>query len=332
MAAAPPDSMQGVLPQRLEPMLAVLEPEAFDDPERIFEVKWDGVRALAFISRGRVRLQTRNFMDISAPFADIGKALLGAVRGDGIVLDGELVSPDENGVPRLPRVMRRIHDQARMTEPVPVNFEVFDVLYRGYQPVMKEPLMRRKALLKETLQANDTLHICHFEEEAGIAFFEAATRLGLEGVVAKTKNSIYTPGKRSRNWLKVKAHKTGNVVVGGYTIGGGARKELFGGLLVGVYDRKGLRFIGSVGGGFQGQDLDVLYSLVTKLHADECPFVEPPAVDRLLYWCQPVMVLSVKFGELTEDGHLRFPVFKGLRPDMDPRDCTLTALKASEGA
>ena len=317
----------GTLPQRIEPMLAVLAPEPFDAPDRLFEVKWDGIRAIAFVSRGQVRFQSRNLKDITAPFSDVAAELLRSLDADGVALDGELVSPDKDGVPRLPRVMQRVHAEGAAALSIPVDYEVFDILYRGYEPVMREPLMRRKALLRETLQPTDRVHICHYEEQSGLAFFEAATKLGLEGIIAKQRQGLYVPGKRSRSWLKIKAFKTANAVVGGYTIGGGSRKELFGSLLLGAYDRKGLRYLGNVGGGFQAEDLDLLLSLLSPLISDTCPFTETPDVGKLLYWCEPRLVVQVKYGEVTESGHLRFPIFKALRPDVDPRECTLAGVR-----
>ena len=310
-------------------MLAVLAPEPFDAEDRIFEVKWDGIRALAFISNGRVRLQSRNQKDITSPFSDVAANLADAVHADGLVLDGELVSLDRNRVPRLRRVMQRMHDQGRLAERFPVSYEAFDILYKDYRPVLREPLMRRKHLLNEALSPSTSIHLCHFVEGEGITFFRAATDLGLEGMVAKQKNSLYIPGKRNRSWLKIKANKTGNLVVGGYTIGGGRRKELFGSVLLGAYDRGRLRFLGSVGGGFSKEDMTLTHSLLTQLHTNVCPFVNPPQVQRLLYWCEPGLVFQVKYGELTEAGHLRFPVFMGLRPDTEPKDCTVAALKGA---
>lgn len=315
------------LPQRLEPMLAVQAPEPFDSPDRIFEVKWDGIRTLAFISRGRVLLQSRNLRDITEPFADVAEALAHAVHADGVVLDGELVALDRDGLPQLPRVMQRLHGAGRLSPKDTVHFQLFDILYRGYLPLLREPLWRRKTRLHETVLPSSTIQICHFEEGEGVAFFDAAAGLGLEGMVAKNKHSFYYPGKRSRHWLKVKGHRTANLVVGGYTFGGGPRRELFGSLLLGAYERKGLRFVGSVGGGFSNEDLKLTYSLLSQLHTGACPFANPPVVQRLLYWCEPRLAIQVRYGELTEGGHLRFPIFTALRPDIEPADCTLEALR-----
>ena len=310
-------------------MLAVSAPEPFDSPSKIFEVKWDGIRAIAVVENGQVRLHTRGLKDISDPFADIGGALLEALDGrQGVVVDGELVAMGEDGVPHLHRVMERWHQGPLAREPVPVSFEVFDILFHGGRSVLGEPLFRRKALLHETVTPNDLVHVCHFEDGEGIALYEASTKLGLEGIVAKDKQSPYQPGKRSRHWLKVKHTRSANLVVGGYTFGGGQRKELFGSLLLGAYDGGRLRYVGSVGGGFSKRDLELTYGALTQLHTERCPFVEQPQVQRFLYWCQPALVVQVSYGEFTEQRHLRFPIFTALRPDVDPRDCTLEAIRA----
>ncbi len=320
-------SPKGVLPQRLEPMLAVPAPEPFDAPDRIFEVKWDGIRALAFISKGRARLQSRNLKEITGPFSDVAAELAYAIHSDGVVLDGELVSLDKKGLPHLPKVMQRIHEQGSLAPKPPVSYQIFDILYKDYRSLMREPLMQRKRLLSQTVGAAGAVQLCHFVEGEGTTFFQGATDLGLEGMVAKLKNSLYQPGKRSRSWLKVKATKTANLVVGGYTIGGGNRKEMFGSVLLGVHDRKGLRFLGSVGGGFAKDEMELTHKMLTQLQSEDCPFFNAPQVDRLLYWCRPLLVMQVKYGELTEAGHLRFPIFLALRPDIDPSACTVPALE-----
>ena len=318
-----------VRPSSIEPMLAVSAPEPFDSPDKIFEVKWDGIRAIAVVQDGRVRIHTRGLKDISESFADVGTALLGALRGrEGMVLDGELVAVGEDGVPHLHRVMERWHQGPLARNPIAVNFEVFDILYDGGASLLKEPLAARKSVLHEAVVPNDIVHVSHFEDGEGIALYEASTKLGLEGIVAKDKRSIYQPGKRSRHWLKVKHTRSANMVVGGYTFGGGARKELFGSLLLGAYDGAELRYVGSVGGGFTKEDLEVTYGALTQLHTERCPFAEPPEVQRFLYWCQPVLVVQVSYGEFTEQRHLRFPIFSALRPDVAARDCTLEAIRA----
>ena len=315
-----------LIPQHIEPMLAVAAPEPFDSPDKLFEIKWDGIRAIAVIEDGRVRIQTRGMKDISEPFADIADDLRKTVRGDGVVLDGELIALDEEGVPRLHRVMERWHQGPHTRRRIPASFEVFDILYAEGQPLLREPLYRRKAYLNDAVEPSSKVHVCHYEDGEGVALFEAACDLGLEGIVAKDKASVYEPGKRSRHWLKIKHSRTANLVVGGYTFGGGARKELFGSLLLGAYQGSELKFVGSVGGGFTKQDLEITYGALTQLHSDRSPFAQAPRVERFLYWCEPVLVVQVNYGEFTEQRHLRFPVFTSLRPDVSARECTIGAI------
>jgi bifunctional non-homologous end joining protein LigD len=222
--------------------------------------------------------------------------------------------------------MERWHQGTRTRKRVQVSFEVFDILYRDGRSLMREPLYRRKMHLNDTVEPNALVHVCHYEEGEGIALFDAARDLGLEGIVAKDKQSVYQPGKRSRHWLKIKHSRTANLVIAGYTFGGGARKELFGSLLLGAYDGGKMWYVGSVGGGFSKQDLEFTYAAITQLHTDESPFVEDPRVEKLLFWCEPVLAVQVNYGEFTEQRHLRFPIFSALRPDVDPHDCTLEAI------
>lgn len=311
---------------RVEPMLASSAPEPFDSPDKLFEIKWDGIRAIAVIEDGVVRIHTRGMQDISGPYHDVGAALLKAFDGKSVVLDGELIAMDDEGVPRLHRVMERWHQGRLSRKPVPVSFEIFDILHRDGKSLMREPLYRRKAFLNECIKPNDLIHICHYEEGEGIALFEAARDLGLEGIVAKDKSSRYEPGKRSKHWLKVKHSHSANLVVGGYTFGGGARKELFGSLLLGAYEGGKLRYVGSVGGGFSKQDLDVTFATITQLHTVECPFADTPVVEKFSFWCSPVLAVQVNYGEFTEQRHLRFPIFSALRPDVAAKDCLLDAI------
>ena len=307
-------------------MLAVAAPEPFDSPDKLYEVKWDGIRAIATIEDGKVRIHTRGNKDISEAFHDVCDALRKAVHGDGVVLDGELIAMDDEGIPRLHCVMERWHQGRLATKPVPVSFEVFDILYRDGKSLMREPLYRRKAHLNDCLEPNDIAHVCHYEEGEGVALFEAVRDLGLEGIVAKDKASTYQPGKRSRHWLKVKHSRTANLVVGGYTFGGGARKELFGSLLLGAYDKGKLHYMGSVGGGFSKADLDLTYAAITQLHRDDSPFLDAPKIEKFVYWCEPALPVQVNYGEFTELRNLRFPIFSALRPDVNAADCTLAAI------
>lgn len=308
-------------------MLASTAREPFDDPDKLFEVKWDGIRAIAVVENGSARLHTRGLKDISEAFDDVCAALLDAVKAGRAVLDGELIALDEGGVPRLQKVMLRWHPGRRTTKTVPVSFEVFDILHRDGQSLMALPLTKRKAVLNDTITPNDLVHVTHYEEGEGVTLYEAARGLGLEGIVGKDKASRYEPGRRSKHWVAIEHSRSANLVVGGYTFGGGGRKEMFGSLLLGAYDGNDLRYVGSVGGGFSPSDVEMVYGAITHLHRDTSPFADPPVVDKLLYWCEPALVVSVEYGEFTAQRQLRFPIFEAVRPDLGPRDCTIEAVR-----
>lgn len=329
MAAGPVPavSLLGALPTRLAPMLAVPRPEAFDSTDHIFEVWWEGIRVSASIEGGSVVLRSRSQQDVTPYFPEVAKALRKRVRGDGIVLDGILTAPDGKGVPRVAGILRRTHGRDEESRSVVVAFQLFDLLYRDFRPLLRYPLLRRKHALKECVDPDETVQLGHYEEGTGLAFFEAATRLGLPGMVAKEKTSLYTPGRRNSAWVQVLANREANVVIGGYTLGDPARKEPFGNLLLGAYDAEGLRYLGSVAGGFHQDDGAIMGSLLHERQSDECPFVDPPRMGKLLYWCEPSLVARIGYGEVSASGQLQFAVYKGLRPDLEARDCAIERLQ-----
>ena len=328
-------SVDRALPKRLEPMLAVSARDPFDAPDKLFELKWDGIRVIAAIERSGVRLLSRSQRDVTAVYPEIVEGLRSAVARDGVVLDGELIALDQEGRPNFPLVMQRLHRQGvrSVAEPMAISFETFDILYEDFESVMRAPLTERKERLAAAVGSNDTIHLSHFELANGLAFFAGVQRMGLEGMVAKDVDSLYQPGRRSKQWVKVKTSRSANFVVGGYTFGGGRRKDFFGSLLLGAYDvERRLQYVGAVGGGFDGATLEAMKGLLTDLQTAAGPFAEAPVVDRLMFWCDPRLVIQVKYGELTDAGQLRFPIFVTVRPEIDPRDCTLEAVEeASTG-
>lgn len=313
------------LPPTIKPMLATLAAQPFDSTEHIFEVKWDGVRVLAFIEAGQLRLQGRNLGSITYQYPELHH-LLDQVQGDGIVLDGEIISLDGMGHPDFERLQQRLklHEPAAVAlaaKRQPVHYQIFDLLYLDGQSVMEEPLWRRKNLLHHLLTPSSWAQATDFVEREGMALFEAVRSHRLEGVVAKAKDSPYVSGKRTSAWLKFKAMRQGKFVIGGYTLGG-RRKELFNSLLLGTYQQGRLRYVGSVSGGFDEVAMREIYARLEPLVTSTCPFLAPPAIPRLIHWCQPGLVCQVKYGEWTREGRLRFPLFAALRSDLDPSDCT----------
>ena len=204
------------LPATLRPMLARLARRPFDSPDHLFELKWDGIRALAFVDRGHVRLLGRNSRDITATFPELS-SLPTQVDAGSAVLDGELVCLDQHGHPSYPRLARRLDKLSdRKARRDLVHFIAFDLLYLESRSMMGEPLLHRKSRLQEVLKPSEIAQACDFIEGDGEAFFQAACEHGLEGVVAKDKSSLYFPGRRSHHWLKVKRVRESEFVIGGY--------------------------------------------------------------------------------------------------------------------
>ena len=330
-----PSAQRGPLPRTIQPMLAVLGWEPFDSPSHIFEVKWDGVRALAFVEAGKVRLQDRYLRDMTGQYPEL-QGLGQQVLGGGTVLDGEIVALDETGRPDFSRLRERLvawdpEEARKLANRTPVTFQTFDVLYWEGRPVMDYPLWRRKSLLHRITRPAWFLGVPDFVEREGVAFFEAARQHDLEGVMAKERESAYRPGERTSAWLKLKMYQKEEFVIGGFTYGGRwscgkppRRREPFASLLLGLYDRQGeLRCVGEVAGNFTEAGIQETAGLLDALVSRGCPFREEPHVQRLVFWCRPELVASVRFAEWTRRGRLRFPVFEGLRPDMPPSSCRL---------
>ena len=311
------------LPSSMKPMLGRLARQPFDSPTHLFELKWDGMRSLAFIANRELRLVSRNGRNVTTQFPELAD-MPTLVNSDSVLLDGELVCLDNDGRPSFSRLQHLLQSK-RVTRnrSHPAHFIAFDLLYADGRSVMKEPLIDRKSRLQDLLQPTDLIQPCEFVEEDGTAFFQATCELGLEGIMAKERSSIYLPGERSPHWLKIKRIRESEFVIGGYSFGG-ARKELFSSLLLGLYDTEGqLSYVGSVGTGFSQNEAKSIYSELLIRHVDHRPFSSAPDVKRLIHWCQPEMVCQVEYGEFTMDGKLRYPTYLRLREDKSPADCTL---------
>ena len=309
------------LPKTLKPMLSRLARQPFDSPDHLFELKWDGIRALAFIEGGSVRLLNRGSRDITPGFPELS-GLPKQVKADRVILDGELVCLDTLGHPSYSRLQQRLRrPEGIKATRNPVHFIAFDLLYMDGRSVMREPLHRRKNFLHDLLEPSKITQACDFIERDGEAFFHATCELGLEGIVAKDKYSLYFPGKRSQHWLKVKRVRESEFVIGGYTFGG-ARRELFSSLLLGLYDNDNqLIFVGQVGTGISSSLAKELSSALADIHTAECPFESLPEVQKLIFWCRPEQACQVAYGEFSEEGRLVYPIFKALRDDKSPGEC-----------
>ena len=303
-------------------MLPTLVEKPFDDNEWLFELKWDGFRAICTIrSKDKYELISRNGLVMNKKFPEL-EGLAGDFTRTPLVLDGEIVSLDAKGRSSFQRLQRRFKPGAGGDdEPGDIVYAVFDLLYDGSKDLRRTPLERRKAQLAKLLRsgAKHTIYSKHVIGK-GKQLFEVARRQGQEGIVAKRSDSVYQE-RRSRDWLKIKAHLEQEFVVGGWTDPQGSRTG-FGALLLGVYDKGTLAFVGGVGTGF---DTDLLRSISTKLKTlatKTCPFAvpPPPPIARTSHWVKPKLVAEVKFAEWTAEGLLRQPVFLGLRDDKDPKD------------
>ena len=312
-------------PASVKPMLAKLTDGPFDAEGWLFEPKMDGFRLLAFVERGSVRLRSRNGNDMTALYPEVAEELR-AQPHESFVLDGEVVVLDEAGLPSFGLMQRRMggphapREGGRASATGVLMYYPFDLLYLDGYNVRRAPLSERKDLLARMLAPGDVVRPIEYAVGGGEAFYAAATRLGLEGVVAKRVDSVYEPGRRGTAWLKIKATQSQEMVVGGYSAGAGARASTFGSLLVGYYEDDTLRFAARVGTGFDQAALDDLYERLQPLRVEESPFAPDPELGVAGdVWLRPELVARVKFAEWGAGEHLRAPVFLGLEPDRDPR-------------
>lgn len=323
-ASAVPGARRAAFPASLAPMLATLTDRPFSDPAWLFEPKLDGVRALALIRSGKVKLLSRRGLDATNQYPSLVEELKLQPERE-LVLDGEIVALDEAGRPSFQLLQQRLNlsreaDIRRAEAKIPVLYYVFDLLYLGGYDLRGVPLTQRKALLERALLTSDGVTLLEAFEEDGEAAYEAAVEHGLEGVVAKRSDSTYESGRRSRRWLKVKATLSDEFVVGGYSRGLGSRADTFGALLLGYYEDGRLVYVGHVGSGFDDRTLAELRKRLDSIRSDDCPFAQKPPLKTLATWVRPELVVEVKFAQRTQEGYLRAPVFLRLRDDKPPAD------------
>ncbi len=330
------------MPKVIHPMLATPTAKAFDNPDWLFEIKWDGYRAVAFIEDGRVRLVSRNQNDLTRQFPELG-TLPQFVPAQRAILDGEIVALDGEGRPSFSLMQQRTGFQPGKRrlpgrEGVPVIYYAFDLLYLDGLDLRRVALEQRKQLLQERIAAggagaSDVVHFSDHYAEKGLALLEAAKQRGLEGIVAKKRSSAYQE-KRSSDWLKIKITQRQECVIGGYTDPEGSR-EYFGALVLGLYDKKGrLIHVGQAGTGFDQRMLKDIFSRLQPLKTRENPFYGEIGGLRKVQFVRPELVAEIKFAEWThetEDGgmKLRAPVFMGLRADKSAEECRLEEAIAS---
>ena len=300
------------MPKAVQPMLATVAREPFDHPDWIYEVKWDGYRAVAEIRESGVSLYSRNLISFNKKFFPVVEAL--RKFGFDAVLDGEIVVVDDQGRPDFQKLQ---HYQDSGSDNL--LYYVFDLLYFNGHDLTSLPLLRRKELLKKILPSSPRIKFSDHIVKEGVLFYNVVKEKGLEGIIAKHSQSAYEPGKRSRQWLKVKTQQTQEGVIAGFTEPGGGRKY-FGALVLGAYEGNDLTFIGHVGGGFAERDLKDLRERLDTLVQKECPFKVQPETNAPVTWVKPELVCEVGFSGWTEDDVMRQPVFLRLREDKAARE------------
>jgi len=318
------------LPGALRPMLAVTGPAPRDPDHWALEMKWDGVRALAYIERGQVRLMSRTERDITVAYPELAR--LGAATiptsHKQLLLDGEIVVFGEGGWPEFEALQPRMHvgsasQAALLAGQTPVTYLVFDLLQLDGRPLLDLEYTQRRALLEELALAGPYWQTPPWFPGGDFdAVRSVSLAHGMEGVVAKRLDSRYVPGVRTGSWRKIKNVRTQEAVVAGYKPGKGNRTGQVGSLLIGVNDASGLVYAGHVGTGFTDETLRLLGDRLRPLRRPDSPFdgPVPPEHARPAVWVEPRLVVQVSFDRWTKAGRMRAPVYKGLRDDIDPSD------------
>ncbi len=292
-----------------KPMLAMRADKPFDGVDWLYEIKWDGYRALAYLNGKKVELLSRNEQSFTSKFSSLTKALKDwNVKA---VIDGEIIAENENGYADF----QALQNFARKGKEAKLVYYVFDVLWYEGKDVRHLDLVKRKDLLKKIVPAdNSVIRYSDHIVEKGINFFELARKQGLEGVMAKKTTSEYVTGSRTDNWLKIKNDQVTEAIICGYTKGRNSR-QYFGAVILGKYINRKLTYIGHSGSGFNDDELKEMHNRFEELTTEECPFKEIPKTNMPAIWLKPELVCEVKFAEWTSDNILRQPIFKGLRND-----------------
>jgi len=324
------------MPKLVKPMLATLVDEPFDDPDWLCEVKWDGYRAMAYVNKGDVEILSRNNKSFNEKYYPL-RQLLEKWKINAVV-DGEIVVLNENGQSNFGHLQNW-----RSEADGELAYYVFDILWYDGRNLMELPLERRRKVLEEILpKDDDRIRLSQIFNAKGTDFFEAAKQMGLEGIIAKKKDSVYSPDLRSKEWLKIKAQKRQEVVIGGFTKNEASGKK-FSSLLLGVYENNALSYVGKVGTGFsdklQAEMMEKFKPLLTK----KMPFTHEPDVNSpsrfrpnppkaTAYWLKPELVCEVSFAEVTGDGVFRHPSFESLRGDKKAKDVVREVETATKAA
>jgi len=330
-----PDDLQSIVdaapkqpfPASVKPMLATLVDKPFDDSSWSFEIKWDGYRALALLNEGQVNLKSRNEKSFNEKFYSV----LNALKGWNVnaVIDGEITVTSQRGISNFGALQNWRSEADGL-----LIFYTFDLLWLQGKDLTDLPLTERRSILRSLIpEADEVIRFSENFDGQGVEVFEAAMSLGLEGIIAKKNDSTYRPGDRSSNWLKIKAHKRQEVVIGGYTMNEGSKKP-FSSLLVGVFEGDQLKYTGKIGTGFDIKTQRTLLAQFQPLLRNSCPFSTVPDINSpsrfrpdppkaTATWIEPRLVCEVSFTEMTSDEVMRHPSFEGMRADKNAGEVVL---------
>ncbi|MCZ6775217.1 MAG: non-homologous end-joining DNA ligase [Ignavibacteria bacterium] len=303
----------------IEPMLSQSRGNPPESEDYLYEVKWDGIRVMIALDEGEIRIRSRSQRDISNRFPEL---LIPeqAFRATSALFDAEIVCLEEDGKPVFKDVINRLQQNAegsiaRARARHPAVCYLFDCLYLDGRPIVNEPLTKRREWLVDAVRRDTPYRVSEVVGE-GVQLFEAAVKLGLEGIMAKERDSTYQPGKRSAQWLKIKTRQTSECVIIGYTRGKGDRESTFGALQIAGVHGGGLRYLGKVGTGFDSKLLKEIFAHLKKIKKTKRPIKEKPLDDAQTIWIEPKLICEVQYASLTKDELLREPVFVRLRLDL----------------
>ena len=321
----PAAAIPAPMPKAVHPMLATLVDEPFSSDEWVFETKWDGVRTICFLKDGKHRFVSRRQNDVTSKYPEVGH-IGNVLTADNAILDGEIVALDREGIPRFQLLQPRFglkltREQTVSDEEYTIVYYLFDLIYLNGYDLSNVDLRTRKELLRSIIGSDEFIRYSEHIEEDGKKFFEQIEKVQLEGMIAKRADSLYVQ-KRTRDWLKVKTLQRSEVVIAGYTEPRRSRNH-FGALVMGLYDGNKLKYIGHTGGGFNQKTLKQVFDLMQPLRTDRNPFSTSIKTNEAVQWIEPKLVAEVKFSEWTGDGHMRQPIYLGLRDDKDPKECRL---------
>jgi bifunctional non-homologous end joining protein LigD len=324
----PSDPDRDPFPERVVPMLSRAS-DTLPVPEQgwAFEVKWDGVRAIAYVQPGRLRLESRNLNEITDAYPEV-RGIVSQLGMRDAVLDGEIVAFDDQGRPSFERLQRRMHVSApsavrRLSESTPVVYAIFDLLHLDGRSLMGLPYRERRARLEALSLKGRGWHVPAAHRDGGERLLRATREQGLEGVLAKRVDSRYEAGRRTGAWLKVKHTLRQELVIGGWIPGAGKRAERIGALLMGYWDDGAFKYAGRVGTGFTERILDDLQRRLVPLRRQTSPFESTPSLPRNVVFVDPSLVAEIEFREWTGERVMRAPSYKGLREDKNPGEVAL---------